>query len=95
MTREAKPVTEPSKCRSCLQDVLWARWDSGKWAPVDAVADNRPLPKGGNLVLTLRGGEFGELLVEKWDMQKHGFARNRYTSHFSTCPRADEHRRAP
>lgn len=91
--RQATPVTEPSKCRSCGADVLWVRWESGKRMPVDAVADNRALPKGGDLVLTLRGGEFGELLVEKYVTQKHGFNRNRYTSHFATCPNADEHRR--
>ena len=44
-------------------------------------------------MLTLRGGEFGELLVEKYDREKHGFNRNRYTSHFVTCPDADQHRR--
>lgn len=94
MTRAMRPVTEPTKCSSCRADVLWVRWDSGKRMPVDAVADNRPLPKGGDIVLTLRGGEHGELLAEKYDMQKHGFARNRYTSHFATCPNADHHRRA-
>lgn len=91
--RETKPVTEPSKCKSCGADILWAVWTSGKHMPVDAVPDMRLPPKGGNLVLALRGGEFGELLVEKYVMATHGFKRNRYTSHFASCPNADEHRR--
>lgn len=91
--RESKPVTEPSKCGSCHADVLWVVWESGKRMPVDAVADNRPPPKGGVLVLTLKGGEFGTLFVEKYDSRKHNLNRNRYTSHFVTCPNADEHRK--
>lgn len=95
MTRYAKPVTEPSKCRSCEADVLWVEWpSSGKKMPVDAVADQRPPPKGGTIVLTLSGGQFGKLLAEKYDPAKHDAKRNRYTSHFSTCPQADQHRRS-
>lgn len=89
-----KPVTEASRCRSCGADILWVKWErSGKRMPVDAVADMRPRPKGGDIVLTLRGGDFGELLAEKFYPPKHGEKRNRYTSHFATCPNADEHRR--
>lgn len=91
--RESKPVTDPSRCRSCRAEVLWAQWNSGKRMPVDAEPDMRPLPKGGNLVLSVRGGAFGSLVVEKFDPSKHDAKRNRYTSHFSTCPNAEEHRR--
>jgi hypothetical protein len=91
--RKATPVTEPSRCRSCKADVLWARWETGKRMPADFPSDNRPMLKGGgNLVLTLRGGEFGELLVEHFDLEKHGLRRNRYTSHFATCPNAKDWR---
>lgn len=91
--KQSRPVTEPTKCRSCKMDVLWAQWASGKKMPVDAVSDNRQPPKGGDLVLTLRGGEYGELLVEKYDPGRHGQKRNRYTSHFATCGQADDWRR--
>ena len=91
--RDAKPCTEPSECRSCNAEVLWAVWPSGKRMPVDAVADNRPPPKGGDLVLSLQGGEFGHLIVHKYDPQRHDAKRNRYTSHFSTCAQADEWRK--
>lgn len=60
--------------------------------PVDAEPDMRLPPKGGNLVLTLKGGSFGELICEGYRMDEHGFKRNRFTSHFSTCPNASEHR---
>lgn len=91
--REARPVTDPSKCRSCGADVLWAQWASGKKMPVDAEPDMRTPGKGGTLVLSVRGGAFGSLIVEKYDEATHGVKRNRYTSHFATCPNADEHRR--
>lgn len=92
--REAKAATEPSECRSCHAEILWVRWErSGKRMPVDSVPDMRPMPKGGDIVLTLRGGEFGELIAEKHQAQKHGEQRNRYASHFAKCPNAKEHRK--
>lgn len=94
VSKGSRPVTEPSKCRSCKQDVLWVVWPkSGKRMPVDAVSDNRPPPKGGDIVLTLHGGEYGELQAEKFNPGLHGLKRNRYTSHFATCGQADEWRR--
>ena len=97
MGRRQKPVTEYSQCRSCGADILWAKWPtSGKSMPVDAVPDMRPPDKGGGgLVLTLHGGEYGKLLLEKFDVARHDAKRNRYTSHFQTCPDAKTHRRAP
>ncbi len=83
---------EPAKCRSCGADVWWVLWPSGKKMPVDSEPDMRPLPKGGSLVLTLRK-ESRELHVEKFDPTKHDAKRNRYTSHFATCPNSDDHRR--
>jgi hypothetical protein len=53
----------------------------------------RPPPKGGDIVLSLVGGEFGALEAEKFYEPKHGPKRNRYTSHFATCPNASQHRR--
>lgn len=92
--REAKPVTEPSECRSCGAEILWVIWPrSGKRMPVDAEPDMRPPPKGGSIVLTLHGGPLGELLAEKYDPERHGKERHRYTSHFSTCPQSKEWRR--
>lgn len=92
--RNAKPVTARSKCKSCGAEVMWGQWrDSGKWTPIDAEPDMRPLPKGGNVVLSLRGGQFGQLLIETYRADVHGQERNRYTTHWATCPNAEEHRR--
>lgn len=93
MSSVTRDCTEPSKCRSCGAEVLWVEWPSGKRMPVDAVADNRPVGRGGELVLTHRR-EADKLLVEKFNPTRHDKKRNRYTSHFATCPNADEHRRA-
>lgn len=87
MTRKAKPCTEASECRSCNASVLWAEWESGKRMPVDA----QPNSAFGNLVLSIRGGN--TLIVAKFDPLKHGDSRNRYTSHFATCPEARDWRR--
>ncbi len=93
-SRQTSAPTDPSRCRSCGADVYWAEWPSGKRMCVDAEPDMRPPPKGGALVLTLRGGPVvGKLLVEKFDPARHDAKRNRYTSHFSSCPQADDWRR--
>lgn len=88
-------ATEASECRSCSAKILWVRWpQSGKHMPVDAVPDMRDAKEGGgDIVLTLKGGKFGELIAEKFYAPKHGEKRNRYTSHFATCPNADAHRK--
>ena len=89
MGRPAKKATEPRACSSCGGKIFWAITRTGKSMPVDAEPS-----ESGPLVLNLRGGEFGKLHVEKFYAPKHGSAdRRRYTSHFSTCPNADEHRR--
>jgi hypothetical protein len=93
MTRHTRDCTEPTRCRSCDADILWVEWASGRRMPVDAVADNRPVGRGGDIVLAHRK-DADKLLAEKYEPGKHDAKRNRYTSHFATCPNADEHRRA-
>ena len=61
--------------------------------PVDSEPDMRPPPKGGTLALTLSGGDFGTLWVEKYRPEM-GPTRKRYTSHFATCPNADDWRKS-
>ena len=86
--KQTKLATEPSVCRKCGQDILWVVWPkSGKKMPVDAVPDMRP--GVGDVVLTLVGGPNGELRAEKHNPNAHEMSRNRYTSHFSTCPQAE------
>lgn len=91
--RDRRKCTTPTKCRSCHQDILWAVTRSGKKMPVDAVADMRPIASGGGqFVLALHGGEYGELKAEKWQPE-HGEKRNRYTSHFASCKQAGDWRK--
>jgi hypothetical protein len=84
MNREPprRPATEASECRSCKRKILWVVWPrSGKKMPVDLA----PAPAG-TVVLTLSGGEYGELRAEKYNARAHHEGRRRYTSHFDTCP---------
>lgn len=72
----------PKPCRSCSKLVLWCIWASGKRMPVDAEAVDH-----GDIVLTLRGGEYGELVASKLVPELHQ-GRRRFVSHFSTCKQA-------
>ncbi len=96
MTRRARDCTEPSKCRSCGADILWARTKNTRtgatsWKPFDAVSDNRPLDRGGGRFVLFVKKEKNYLRAEAFDFALH-HSQNRYTSHFATCPNADEHR---
>lgn len=77
----------PAKCKSCGAAIFWTKHKlSGRRNPVDA----EPSP-GGNLWLTKTAT--GELLNESApaDGDKR---RNRWVSHFATCPDAKKHRRS-
>ncbi len=91
----AEPRVE--RCRSCGAEVFWAQWrgpggTTGGWMPVDAVPDGRSPHKGGGDVVLSLSRSTGQLTVEKWRAE-HGEKRNRYTSHFATCPDAKGWRR--
>lgn len=77
--------TDPTPCRSCQAELHWAKWlESGKAVPID-----RKPHVNGNIVLTLKPS--GALIAEKYDHIKHA-GRNRYVSHFATCPEAGKWR---
>jgi hypothetical protein len=90
LARDVAEAAAAGKCRSCGADVLWVQWRSGKRMPVDAVPDMRPPPKGGTLVLFV---SHGKLFVHTYDAVADGPKRNRFTSHFATCPEAGEWRK--
>ena len=74
-----------TKCRSCGAEIIWATSDRRRPMPVD------PVPViTGNLVLeeTKTGPN-----STAYDPDKH-MGRQRYVSHFSSCPDAKSHRRA-
>lgn len=73
-----------SRCRSCDQLIAWCLTPKGKRMPVDPEPD----PDGNVIVWSALGQQ--RCRVVKTDEHVHGM---RYTSHFATCPHADEHRR--
>jgi hypothetical protein len=83
-----------STCRSCGAAIIWTRTAAGdKPMPVDA----KPVD-GGNVLLSRGPAGIGtptSTVVGK-TIQPNLFGDDspRYTSHFSTCPHADSHRKA-
>lgn len=69
-------------CKSCEAPITWARTESGKAMPLD----EKPVA-GGTFVYV--GGVARRATPD--DDQLH---RERYTSHFATCPDAAAHRKA-
>jgi hypothetical protein len=79
-----------STCRSCGAEVIWAVTRDDKRMPLDAVPVD-----GGNVLLNMGARPWRATVVGK-DVQPSIFGDDspRYTSHFSTCPHADSHRKA-
>lgn len=80
------------ECRSCKALMFWVITPRGKKMPVDA----KPDPNGG-FVLSLkvedgRPNLYAETYVPTEPKHQN---RNRYTSHFATCPNAASHRSSP
>lgn len=71
-----------SECRSCDADVIWAVTTNGTPMLV-----NREKVAGGNVELEPRPGPPVARVVKPQP------GVERYVSHFTTCPRAAEHRR--
>jgi len=76
-----KPPIE--HCKSCGAPIYWATSEaSGKRHPVDV----EPV-EDGNVLLSLRGGTgLVARVLKKGEEVEDG--RNRYTSHFATCPQS-------
>lgn len=73
------------KCKSCPAQVIWAVTERGKRMPVDV----DPMP-GANVLLTEQYGQLTAVVVKP----HRAFGRTDLrTSHFVTCPAADQHRR--
>ena len=79
-------------CRSCGAEITWAKTSKGKMMPVDVSSD----PEG-NIVLYDRLDP--EDSKFKWFATILGPAEDKpeivYTSHFKTCPNANQHRKKP
>jgi hypothetical protein len=89
-SKERRDCRTPTKCRSCSASILWAITDpNGKSMPVDTV------PTGmGDYILGYRAKENVLIArhVSRLQPSEH-IGRNRYSSHFQTCPNAQEHSR--
>lgn len=78
-----------AKCRSCGADIVWAyMMPGGKAAPIDAVST----PNGNVVLRNSRGvvGIVGHVLAPG---DHRSDTEPTYTSHFATCPDADEWRK--
>jgi hypothetical protein len=77
-----------SACRSCKQPIVWARAEgSDRWMPMNAEPD-----ANGTHVLM---GWDDPPVATKVGAGELAFSevRERYTSHFATCPNANDHRK--
>ena len=72
-----------STCRSCGAEVIWTVTEAGKSMPVDASA-----MATGNLVLERENGVVRSHVENMMDDPDEP----RFTSHFVTCPEADQWR---
>lgn len=70
-----------ARCRTCEAPIIWATTKSGVSMPLD----EQPTPKGNMVIVAGKTWHANEA-----DRRLH---RSLYTSHFATCPDADEHRR--
>lgn len=76
-------------CRSCSARVVWIRTQSGKRMPLDA----DPSPKGDFVIVKhIDGGTLAVLVTPKTVEFYHDI-KERYLSHFATCPDAGKWRR--
>jgi hypothetical protein len=101
----AAPLHEPKTCTSCGAPILWAQVlqldEHGRWSRVknpdtgrmkSMPVDFQPDPLKGNVVLFHREAEGIVCRVLKQGEEPPPGARLR-TSHFATCPNANQHRR--
>lgn len=76
-----------SKCKTCGKEIKWLRLKSKKWHPIDPGRIPFKPNESGKLNLITMAGE-----VVRGDFDLGGTEYG-YTSHFATCPDADQHRR--
>jgi hypothetical protein len=72
------------QCKSCYARIIWARTEKGVATPVD----EKPTANG-HLVLEIEDPR--DAPIARRVGRKTGVPR--YTTHFATCPNANDHRR--
>lgn len=74
-----------SECRSCNAAIIWTTTKKGKKMPIDA----EPAGKGPFILEPPEEDPIAVFIGEK-----DPYTGERFTSHFSTCPNAEQHRRS-
>ena len=77
-----------SDCRSCGQAIRWVQTEKGRPMPLDFM----PTPDGNVTIETNESGR-GPVVKVWGDPTAIPAGRQRFVSHFVTCPNAKEHRR--
>lgn len=83
---------KPDLCRTCGAEIIWIRTLAGKKMPCDAMADivvKDPAAKG--IYVDFSGLTFHARKAEPTDTNAP--RQYAWTSHFATCPQADQHRK--
>lgn len=80
-----------SRCKSCGAEIIWITMRSGKSMPCDAkpITYRATVPGGPERTLTLVRPD-GRIATGVFDPDAD---EKGYTSHFATCPNANQHRR--
>lgn len=79
------PPAKLGRCRSCGASIRWAFTLADRRIPLDPT----PTDAGNLSIVSERASEYGMTPV----VGPADPTRDRYTSHFATCPHAAEHRR--
>lgn len=74
-----------AECRSCRAEMIWCRTGRGKKMPVDA----EPSRDG---VFVLEGDDQDPVVRRLPNDAAATYTGDKYTSHFATCPNADDFR---
>lgn len=77
-----------STCKKCGAGMIWARTGRGKKMPLDA----EPTSAG---QFVLEGDAQNPTTYRLANYAASSYTGDKYTSHFSTCPNADDFRQKP
>lgn len=78
-------------CRGCGAEIVWIQTPAGKSMPCDAEAVPYWQRKGGHAKIVTPGGEVVSAELTGMPGMQTGWG---YMSHFATCPRSEDFRRA-
>jgi hypothetical protein len=86
--RYTPPAYPTAPCTSCGALMIWTVTTAGKRMPIDAAP-----AADGNVKLTDRGAAMPPLAVVTTNPAQLFGVKQRWKSHFATCPQAGAHRR--